>query len=86
MEMIDIIVALYPDETFLKADGLDDAIIGVDEQSMRLIYSVSKCIEILCLDNDMDPDEAFEHFEYNTKGAYIGEKTPIWCDDNFLTL
>jgi len=84
MEMIDIIVALYPEETFLKADGLDDAIIGVDEQSMRLIYSVSECIEILS--RDMDADEAFEHFEYNVKGSYVGEKTPIWCDDNFLTL
>ena len=84
MEMIDIIVALYPDETFLKADGLDEAIIGVDEQSMRLIYSVAQCIEILS--RDMKPDEAFEYFEYNTKGAYVGEKTPIWCDDNFLTL
>jgi hypothetical protein len=84
MEMIDIIVALYPDETFLKADGLDDAIIGVDEQSMRLIYSVSKCIEILS--KEMSLEDAVEHFDYNTKGAYVGEKTPIWCDDNFLTL
>jgi hypothetical protein len=84
MEMIDIIVALYPDETFLKADGLDEAIIGLDEQSMRLIYSVSQCIEIFC--REMSLDDAVEHFEYNTKGAYVGEKTPIWCDDNFLTL
>lgn len=84
MEMIDIIVALYPDETFLKADGLDEAIIGLDEQSMRLIYSVSQCIEIFC--REMSLDDATEHFEYNVKGSYVGEKTPIWCDDNFLTL
>lgn len=82
MEMIDIILMLHPDETFLKADGFDEAIIGYDERSMRLIYSTSKCIEILA--EEMDIDEATEHFEYNVKGSYVGEKTPIWCDDNFI--
>jgi len=37
----------YEDESFLIADGFDDAIIGVEESSMRLIYSVKRCIEIL---------------------------------------
>jgi len=69
----------YPDETFLKADGFDDAIIGVDEKSMRLIYPVSKCIEIL--EWDMDELNAIEYFDYNVSGSYVGEKTPIWCCD-----
>jgi len=79
--MIDKIVEAYPDETFLKADGFDDAIIGVDEATMRLVYSESKCIDIL--NEDMDLEEAIEHFEFNVKGAYVGEKTPIWCADIF---
>lgn len=37
----------YPEETFLLADGFDDALLGVDESNMRVIYSVKKCIEIL---------------------------------------
>ena len=45
--MINEIIERYEDELFLKADGFDDAVIGVDENQMRLIYSVSKCIEIL---------------------------------------
>jgi len=77
--MIDSIIERYPDDSFLKADGFDEAIIGVDTKSMRLVYSVSKCIEILC--RDMDEVDAIEYFEYNVSGAYIGEKTPIWCDD-----
>jgi len=44
---LESILENYPDESFLKADGFDEAVIGVDENSMRLIYSVSKCIEIL---------------------------------------
>ena len=45
--MIEQITEQYYDEEFLKADGFDVAIIGVEENEMRLIYSVSKCLEIL---------------------------------------
>ena len=79
--MINDIIRYYENEEFLKADGFDDAIIGVDEVEMRLIYSVSKCIEILM--RDMSEEEALEYFSYNVSGAYMGEKTPIWCQDNF---
>lgn len=72
----------YPDDTFLFADGLDDAIIGVDEVTRTIIYSVSKCIEIF-MEQGMSYEEAVEYFEFNTRGAYMGEKTPIWCDDGF---
>jgi len=79
--MIETILDRYQDEQFLKADGFDDAIIGVDESTMRLIYSVSKCIEILC--KDMDMEDAIEYFDFNVSGSYMGEKTPIWCYDDF---
>ena len=76
---LESILAKYPDETFLKADGFDDAILGVDESSMRLIYSISKCIAIVM--EDMSDEDALEHFYYNVSGSYMGEQTPIWCDD-----
>lgn len=79
--MIDTIIEQYEDETFLKADGFDEAIIGVDETQMRLIYSVSKCIEILM--RDMSEEDAIEYFSFNVSGGYVGKKTPIWCVDNF---
>jgi hypothetical protein len=79
--MIDKITEYYQDESFLKADGFDEAIIGVDENEMRLVYSVSKCIEILC--RDMSEEDAIEHFYYNISNSYVGDKTPIWCYDNF---
>lgn len=76
---LESILEKYPDETFLKADGFDDAILGVDESSMRLIYSISKCIDILM--EDMSDEDALEHFYYNVSGSYMGEQTPIWCDN-----
>lgn len=79
MNMIDDIIDNFPDETFLKATGFDDAVIGYEENSMRLIYSVAKCLEILRKElNELD---ALEYFTYNVSGAYVGEKTPIWCWD-----
>jgi len=36
--MIQDLIEIYPEESFLKADGFDDAIIGVEESSMRIIY------------------------------------------------
>jgi hypothetical protein len=83
MTMIEKLVDWYPDESFLIADGFNDAIIGIDESSMRIIYSVTRCIEILCLDEEMDVEDAVEYFEFNVRGSYVGEKTPIWCEDNF---
>jgi hypothetical protein len=79
--MIDKIIEAYPEEVFLKANGFDDAIIGVDESSMRLIYSELKCIDILQNEHDMTSLDAIEYFEYNVKGAYVGEQSPIWCAD-----
>lgn len=69
----------YSDTKLLYADGFDDAILGVDDLSERVIYSVSSCIQIL--EKDMSREEAIEFFDYNMAGAYMGEHTPIWCND-----
>jgi len=82
MIKVEDIVERYPDEEILIADGYDDAIIGLEEGTLRVIYSISKCIEITQGD-DMSYEEASEYFYYNTVGAYVGEQTPIWCDDEF---
>jgi hypothetical protein len=80
--MIDKIIEWYPEEDILKADGFDEAIIGVEDSlgCPRLIYSVSKCIQILC--RDMNEEEAVEFFDFNVRGSYVGDKTPIWCVDD----
>lgn len=79
--MLDKILEWFPEEEILKADGFDDAIIGIEDDSMRLIYSVSKCIEILVA-RGMPEEDAVEYFHFNTKCAWVGDKTPIWCTDD----
>jgi hypothetical protein len=40
---------------------------------------VSKIIEIL-MEDGMDEEEAYEYYEYNILGAYMGETTPMFLD------
>lgn len=80
--MLDEIVDAYGDENFLIADGFNDAILGIDENTYRLIYSVKACIDIL-ISQGMNDEDAMEYFNFNVSGAYMGEKTPIWCNDLF---
>jgi len=79
--MLNQLIENYSDEELLIADGFDLAIIGIDDESMRIIYSMKKCIEILT--ESMNEEEALEYFYYNVKGSYVGERTPIWCMDYF---
>ena len=82
MSLLDSIIEDRYDEEFLKADGFNDAVIGVCYTSDRLIYSYTKCLQIL-IDEGMDDVDAIEHLSYNTMGAYVGDKTPIFCMDNY---
>ena len=79
--MIENILDSFPEESFLKADGFDAAVIGIDAYSFRLIYSVSKCIEILMA--EMPEEEAVEFFTFNISGSFVGNQSPIWCFDRF---
>jgi hypothetical protein len=69
------ILELYPDDTFVIADGFDDAIIGVDDNNLKIVYDIDEVINILIRDG-MEVDEAIEYYEYNIAGAYVGENTP----------
>jgi hypothetical protein len=74
------IMEMFPEEEFLKADGFDSAIIGVEPNSMRLVYDRDKMIGILIEDEEMEEIDAIEYLEYNTWNAYVGEKTPIFIE------
>lgn len=82
--MRDALIELYGDHTgdgLLFADGLDDALVGICPNSLRLVYSRTKVIEVFMRDDGMTEQDAIEYAEYNTFGAYVGEQTPIFIDD-----
>jgi hypothetical protein len=75
--ILDLIVLQYPEEEFTVATGFNDAVIGIDELSMRIIYSITECVGVL-MASGMSQEEAEEYFDYNVAGAYVGARTPIW--------
>jgi hypothetical protein len=81
-KIVELITENYGEVDFLIIDGFDDAVLGFEDSSMRLIYSVTKIIEIL-VNGGLSCTDAIEHFDYNIKGSFMGEKTPIFCYDNF---
>lgn len=83
---IDDILEQYPDIEILKADGYDDCVLGYEYEwtgNIRLIYSVKAILDKLTTEDGLSEEDAIEHFEYNMRGAYVGEQTPIWCQDDF---
>lgn len=87
MTKLELLTEHYADLELLKADGFDEAVIGVVFDKVigvaRLAYSRCQCLEILMNRDGMTEDEALEYFDFNVEGAYVGEKTPIWVDDTY---
>jgi len=70
------ILEAYPDASFMIADGFDEAVIGVCGE--KLVYSIEKIIEKLM--EDMSEEDAWEYYEYNIEGSYVGEHTPLYVE------
>jgi len=91
---IELRINAVEDETFLKADGFDEAIIGTaygttvrDDEGPVLVYDMQKCIDIL-MDGavDMTREEAIEYFDFNVLGAFVGPQTPIFVNPDEMDL
>jgi len=75
------ILEYFSELDLMTAEGFDDAILGLDYSTNRVIYSLSRCREIL-MNQGMSYDEAIEYLDFNVVNSYLGEKTPIWCEDD----
>ena len=72
----------YPDEEILLADGFDRAFLGIGRVfngPSIAVYDKSMVITAL-RESGMKPDEAYEYFDFNVAGAYVGEKTPMFVE------
>jgi hypothetical protein len=68
----------------LRADGFNQAIIGNEYNTNRVVYSIERMLQILIDRDGMSMEEAIEFFDFNIGGAYVGEMTPVyvWTEDN----
>lgn len=67
------------DDTLMFADGFDDCVLGIVEgfnTSGAVVYDLTKVIEKLA--KDMSYEDAWEHYQYNIKGSWVGDSTPMY--------
>jgi hypothetical protein len=72
------------DKRLVKANGLEDAIIGVGSRMNMpdvLIYSYNKCVKIFMEREGWTHEEAIEWMDFNVVGAWVGETTPIFVHE-----
>jgi len=69
----------YPD--LLRMDGFDDAILGVVERIglQTVCYDLNKVIAIL-MEQGMDEQDAWDWYQFNMVGAWVGEATPVFLE------
>ena len=78
--MVDGEMPLFIGSTQAEIKKYEQAIIGQDDASLRVVYSANKIIDILS--EEMTPEEAEEFYEYNILGAYMGDMTPIYVSEH----
>ena len=75
---------MQDDERMVKADGLEDAIIGTCSRINMpdvLVYSYNKAVKIFMERDGMTHEEAVEWMDFNVVGAWVGETTPIFVHE-----
>jgi len=77
MRNIDKLQEMYPELELLQADGFDDAVIGIEPLSGKVIYDIDKMITVL-ISEGLSNEKAIEYLDYNVLNAYVGEQTPIY--------
>jgi hypothetical protein len=81
MTNIEKIMDKWPNEKFLLISGHDNAIVGVEHESYKLIYSINIILKNLMGEDEMTHEDAWEYFTYNMFSAYVGDLTPIFLMD-----
>jgi hypothetical protein len=72
----------YPDLLVMEPSHLDAAILGVVTRIglEAVCYSTDKVIRLLMEHDGMTEEEAVEYMEFNMKGAWMGEQTPVFLE------
>ena len=65
----------------LKADGFNDAIMGIVQrcgQDDVILYDTDMILQILMDIDSMTYADAVEHFNFNILGSWVGDGTPAF--------
>jgi hypothetical protein len=79
---LSFILDVYREKALEKIDGFDNAIIGIEVKTNRLIYSVKKCLKIL--KKQMPNEEAIDLFYTVIFTENTKLKKVIFCEDYLI--
>ena len=74
-------------EGLFLADGFDTAFIGVGRrcgQPDGAVYDITAMVALLVKRDGMTHSEALEYLEFNTIGAWVGDRTPVYVEPTTL--
>jgi len=83
---MDIWAEAYPDLMMLEPrEFFDEAIVGVVDRInlTAFCYDTQEVLDIVekrIFGEGCSPEEALEHFEFNIRGSYVGEHSPVFLD------
>jgi hypothetical protein len=81
-KILSLIIQVYKEKTLEKIDGLDSAIIGIEVDTNKLIYSVKKCIKVLT--KQMPTEQAIDHFYMIIFNQNTELNKVIFCEDYLI--
>ena len=66
----------------MDPEYLDEAIVGVVSRINfeAVCYSAEKVIELLMEHDNMEYEDAVEYMDFNMRGAWVGETTPVFLE------
>ncbi len=70
-------------------DFFDEAIMGIDDQTLRVVYDCSECISLMMKHTGEDLESTKEDFCYNYSNAHwAGSPLYVWSikDENYSCL
>jgi hypothetical protein len=72
----------YPDLLVMDPEYLDAAIVGVVTRIglEAVCYDMDKVIRLLVEHDGMTEDDAMEYIDFNMRGAWVGEHTPVFLE------
>ena len=79
---LNLLLEIYGEKTLEKIDGFDNAVIGIEVKTEKLIYSVKKCVNIL--KTKMSAEEAIDHFYMDIFSENVAENKVIFCEDYLI--
>ena len=75
-ENADTTMLLVEDTMTEEVGGVHD----VQDLTAHPLAGTEVEVEIL-VEDGMTMEDAMEYFDFNVKDAWVGDKTPIWCND-----